>query len=157
MSASADAQDRAWRSLIGAALVLEGALDRQSQRDAGMPHTYYQVLVMLFESPGRQLQMSILAGRLRYSLSRLAHAVTSMEKSGWLERTRSALDGRVQNVGLTDAGIRLVRKVSPIQSREVRARALSGLTPEQVVQLEQLMGALTTALTAADPTGRGVE
>lgn len=137
---------RAWRSLVNAVLVLEEALDRQSQRDGGLPHAYYSLLVILYETPGNRLPASELAARLRHSPSRLTHAVTSMEKSGWLARERSATDRRVQIVALTEAGSRLVRRVSPRQATEVRAVALSRLTPRQVGQLEEMSTAIVAAL-----------
>ena len=144
MSVLSDAQSGAWRSLMMASLVLDGALDRQSHRDGGMPHAHYQVLVVLYESPHRQLAMSALAAELRFSLSRLTHAVTNMERSGCLERSRSMKDRRVQNVTLTAAGIRLVKKVSPIQAREVRARAFSRLSDQQVEQLATITAAIVS-------------
>jgi DNA-binding MarR family transcriptional regulator len=139
---------RAWRSLVIAAHVLEEALDRQSQRDGGMPHAYYKLLVLLYETPGHSLPARELADRLRYSPSRLTHAVTSMEKSGWLTRSRSADDRRVQIIALTDAGTRLVRRVSPLQAVGVRAVALSRLTDEQVQQLEAIGSEIVAALDA---------
>lgn len=140
------AEARAWRSLISATLILEEALERQAQRDGGMPHAYYAVLVQLFESTGQQRQMSALAHDLRYSLSRLTHAVTSMEKSGWVERIRSVDDRRVQIVLLTEAGVKMVRTVSPIQAREVRARAFNALSAEQLTQLEEISRAIVAGL-----------
>jgi len=44
-------QNDAWRSLVLASHVLDDALDRQSQRDGGLPHAYYKVLVFLYEAP----------------------------------------------------------------------------------------------------------
>ena len=146
MSEPTDAQQRAWRSLMTAIVVLDGALDRQSQRDGGMPHAYYQALVVLYETQGRHLPMSALAAQLRYSLSRLTHAVASMERSGWLQRSRSTDDRRVQFVELTEAGIRMIRHVSPLQATEVRARAFSRLTAEQVQQLDAITAAIVGGL-----------
>ena len=146
MSRQSDARQNAWRSLVIATHVLEEALDRQSQRDGGLPHAYYKLLVFLYETPGHSMPASELAARLRYSPSRLTHSVTSMERSGWLSRSRSRTDRRVQNVTLTDAGTRLVRRVSPLQATEVRAVALSRLSDEQVGQLEALSSAIVAAL-----------
>ena len=141
-----DARNHAWRSLIDAMLVLEDALDRQSQRDGGLPHAHYRVLVVLYEAPDHRCAMSALAGQLRHSLSRLAHAVTSMEKSGLVTRSRSTDDRRVQFVHLTDVGIRLVKKVSPIQAREIRATALADLGQDQLLQLESITTGIVAAL-----------
>ncbi|CAM5556613.1 MarR family transcriptional regulator OS=Streptomyces tendae OX=1932 GN=GUR47_27280 PE=4 SV=1 [Streptomyces tendae] len=41
-----------WRSYIEAATLLEDHLDRQLQRDAGMPHVYYGLLVKLADRAG---------------------------------------------------------------------------------------------------------
>ena len=41
------AEQRAWRAYLEATVLLFDALDRQLQRDAGMPHAYYEILVRL--------------------------------------------------------------------------------------------------------------
>ena len=94
-------QNSAWRSLVLMTHVLDDALDRQAQRDGGLPHAYYKVLVYLYETPERRLTMGELAARQRYSTSRMTHAVTAMEKSGWLRRSVSPTDRRVRLVELT--------------------------------------------------------
>jgi DNA-binding MarR family transcriptional regulator len=139
-------QNEAWRSLVMLTHVLDDALDRQSQRDGGLPHAYYKVLVFLYESRDRRLSMSELAATQRYSISRVTHAVDAMERSGWLRRERSETDRRVQLVVLTDDGIALVRKVSAAQVREIRETVFSTLTDTQVAQLAQLASAITSSL-----------
>jgi DNA-binding MarR family transcriptional regulator len=139
-------QNEAWRSLVMLTHVLDDALDRQSQRDGGLPHAYYKVLVFLYESRDRRLSMSELAATQRYSISRVTHAVDAMERSGWLRRERSETDRRVQLVVLTDDGIALVRKVSAAQVRDIRETVFSTLTDTQVAQLAQLASAITSSL-----------
>ncbi|NED04288.1 MarR family transcriptional regulator, partial [Streptomyces sp. SID6648] len=73
-----------WRSYIEAATLLEDHLDRQLQRDAGMPHVYYGLLVKLAESPRRRLRMTELAKYAKITRSRLSHAVARLEKNGWV-------------------------------------------------------------------------
>ena len=139
-------QNEAWRSLVLVTHVLDDALDRQSQRDGGLPHAYYKVLVFLYESPGQRLTMTELAAQQRYSTSRMTHAVSSMEASGWLRRTRAEHDRRVKYVELTDEGIALVRAVSPRQVKEVREKAFSRLDAVQVAQLSAISLALVEGL-----------
>jgi DNA-binding MarR family transcriptional regulator len=141
-------QNEAWRALIMTSHVLDAALESQAQRDGGLPHAYYKVLVFLYESPERRLTMGELAATQRYSLSRLTHAVASMERSGWVRRAVAAHDRRVRIVELTEAGIHLVRRVSPLQMRDVRAPALGGLNAEQLAQLTTLAKAITANLLA---------
>ena len=61
-------------------------LDRELQRDAGMPHAYYEILVRLSEAPDRRLRMSELAEATGSSRSRLSHAVARLEAAGWVRR-----------------------------------------------------------------------
>ena len=56
-----DEEQRIWRSYVHATTLLEDHLDRQLQRDAGMPHIYYGLLVKLAEAPHRRLRMTELA------------------------------------------------------------------------------------------------
>ena len=71
-------------------------LDRQLQRDADMPHAYFEVLVRLSEAPDRSLRMSELADLTLSSRSRLSHAVARLEERGWVVRTpaRPTVAGR---------------------------------------------------------------
>src|SRR5256885_3102272 len=97
-------EQRAWRTYIESTKVLFDALDRQLQRDADMPHAYYEILVRLSEAPERSLRMSELADRTLSSRSRLSHAVARLEERGWVAREDCATDRRGQNARLTDEG-----------------------------------------------------
>jgi len=139
-------QNSAWRSLVLMTHVLDDALDSQAQRDGGLPHAYYKVLVYLYETPERRLTMGELAARQRYSTSRMTHAVTAMEKSGWLRRSVSSTDRRVRLVELTPHGVDLVRTVSPRQAVEVRSRVFARLSAVQVEQLEAISLAIVRGI-----------
>ena len=56
-----DDEQRTWRAFLTAERLLFDRLERQLQRDAGLPHAYYEILVRLSEAPGRTLRMSQLA------------------------------------------------------------------------------------------------
>lgn len=135
-----------WRSLVMLSHALEEALDKQSRRDGGIPHAYYKVLVFLFE--GKRLSMTELAAHLRYSSSRLTHAVASLERSGWARRIRSTDDKRVQFVELTDAGADVVRRVTPGQVAEVRELVFTGMTSTEVHELGRLARTVVANLDA---------
>ena len=72
----------AWLGYVAVTALLESHLDRQLQRDSGMPHAYYQILAMLSEVPNRTLRMSDLAAITQSSQSRLSHAVTRQGGAG---------------------------------------------------------------------------
>src|SRR5439155_26236556 len=98
-------EQRTWRAFLGATKLLFEQLDRELQRDAGMPHAYYEILVVLSEAPRRTLRMSDLAARARSSRSRLSHAVAKLEAQGWIRRRPCPDDRRGQLAELTDAGL----------------------------------------------------
>ncbi|MDH6182514.1 DNA-binding MarR family transcriptional regulator [Microbacteriaceae bacterium SG_E_30_P1] len=127
-----DAQTTAWRALVLAAHSLEEALDRQSRRDGGIPHSHYKLLALLYEAGDKGLPMSALAEQLQYSPSRLTHAVSSLQRSGWAARRRDPRDGRVQRAVITSSGRAIVRAVTPGQVREVREPVLTGWSQEEL-------------------------
>jgi DNA-binding MarR family transcriptional regulator len=135
-------EQRAWRAYVFATQLVDERLDRQLQRDAKMPHAYYGILVALSESPRRTVRMTDLARSLRYSQSRLTHAVASMERTGWVVRTPCPNDRRSQLVKLTPAGMRTLRRAAPGHVAEVRAALFDRLTPGQVAQLGQICAAI---------------
>ena len=79
-------EQRAWRAFLNANRLLFEAIDQQLQREAEIPHAYYEILVRLSEAPGRRLRMSELADASKYSRSRLSHAVARLEEQGWIRR-----------------------------------------------------------------------
>ena len=133
-----DAQTTAWRSLVLASHSLEEALDRQSRRDGGIPHSHYKLLVFLYEGGEPGIPMSTLAEELQYSPSRLTHALASLERSGWARRERSPDDGRVQLASITPSGIDVVRAVTPGQVREIREPVLAGLDNADLAVLTRI-------------------
>lgn len=104
-------------------------------------------------APERAVRMSDVAATLRYSPSRLSHAVSRLERDGWVERRPDPADGRGQLVVLTDEGQRRIDAVAPRHVVEVRARVFDHLSTEQVAQLEAISEALLRGEAAADEPG----
>ena len=144
-----DDEQAAWRGLLAATALIDRRLDEQLQRDSGMPHAYYTVLVTLSEQPGRACRMSVLAERTMSSQSRLSHAVARLEERGWVRRDPAASDGRGKLAVLTDAGRRALRDAAPGHVEQVRRVVFDRLTPEQVHQLRAITEAITAP--AAEP------
>jgi DNA-binding MarR family transcriptional regulator len=139
-------EQTAWRGLMAATDLIDRRLDEQLQRDSGMPHAYYEILVRLSEAPGRALRMSALADRSQSSRSRLSHAVARLEANGWVRREVCESDKRGQIAQLTDAGFEALAAAAPGHVEGVRRHVFDPLTPEQVSQLGAISTALVTAL-----------
>jgi DNA-binding MarR family transcriptional regulator len=128
----------AWRAFLQTHQLLSAELDRQLQRDAGMPHAYYAILVCLSEQPGRTMRLSQLADHLDYSLSRLSHAIARMEQAGWLQRRPCTTDKRTTWAVLTDEGAGALAAAAPGHVEAVREHLFDHLSREQVTQLRQI-------------------
>jgi len=135
-------EQRAWRAFLSATRLLGETLDRELQRDAGMPHAYYEILVRLSEAPDRTLRMSQLAEAATSSRSRLSHAVARLEELGWVRRQTCPTDRRGQFAVLTDDGFAALAAAAHGHVAGVRRHLLDPLTPEQVGQL----GAISEAV-----------
>jgi DNA-binding MarR family transcriptional regulator len=133
------AEERAgWLALVGMLVKLPAALDAQLQRDAGLNHFEYTVLVGLSEADGRMLRMSELAAFTAGSLSRLSHVVKRMEQRGWVRREPCPSDGRFTNAILTDAGWDKMVATAPGHVEHVRRLVIDALTPAQAAHLREI-------------------
>ncbi|WP_433513559.1 MarR family winged helix-turn-helix transcriptional regulator [Nonomuraea sp. CA-143628] len=141
-----DDEQRTWRDFLAATQLVNEALDRQLQREAGMPHTYYMILVALSEAPERSMRMSELANRAQSSQSRLSHAVARLEERGWVRRRPCDSDRRGSFAALTDEGFAALAAAAPGHVEEVRRSLFDVLTPEQLGQLAEICAAVRDTL-----------
>lgn len=142
-------EQRTWRAFLAASRALMDTLDRELQRDAGMPHAYYEILVRLSEAPGRRLRMSELAEATGSSRSRLSHAVARLEAAGWVRREDCPTDRRGQIAVLTDAGFTTLAAAAPGHVDGVRRHLFDALSPAQVDQLRRISETLADHLTGS--------
>jgi DNA-binding MarR family transcriptional regulator len=139
-------EQRTWRAYLEASRRLLDTLDRELQRDAGMPHAYYEILVRLAESPERALRMSDLAEATGSSRSRLSHAVARLEEAGWVRRRSCPTDRRGQLAVLTDAGFAALSAAAPGHVEGVRRHLLDALTANQLRALREISEVLVAHL-----------
>jgi DNA-binding MarR family transcriptional regulator len=142
-------EQQAWRAFLTATHTLFSAVEGQLQRESGIPHGYYEILVRLSESPGRELRMSQLAEASTSSKSRLSHAVARLEERGWVQRLDCPTDRRGQVARLTDAGFAALEAAAPSHVEQVRLVLFDRLTDEQVVQLATICNLITSGCEAA--------
>ena len=146
-----DDEQLVWRAFVPMLQQLPAAFDRQLQRDAGIPHTYYMILAMLSEAPGQALRMSELADLTTTSQSRLSHAVARLEEQGWVERRPCPTDKRGQVALLTAAGFLRLAELAPGHVAEVRRIVIDGLTPAQLDALREIASIITSRIPEVEP------
>ncbi|MEU3184451.1 MarR family transcriptional regulator [Streptomyces sp. NPDC006923] len=149
-----DDEQRVWQAYLQATTLLEDHLDRQLQRDSGMPHIYYALLVHLARAPRRRMRMTQLAMDAKITRSRLSHAVARLEKHGWVRREDCPSDKRGQNAFLTELGNDVLKRSAPGHVAAVRQAIFDRLSAEQVGQLGEIMRVMAEGL---QPEGTGAD
>ena len=113
-------------------------LDRELQRQASIPTTYYELLVRLSEAPDRRLRMSELADKSQSSRSRLSHTVARLEEAGWVVRETCPSDRRGAFAVLTEVGFAALEAAAPLHVESVRAHLFDQLDPDQLDALRAI-------------------
>jgi DNA-binding MarR family transcriptional regulator len=131
-------EQRTWRTFMLATHLLFEEFDRELQRGASMPTTYYEVLVRLSEAPERSLRMSELADRSQSSRSRLSHTIARLESAGWVRREVCPSDRRGAFAVLTDAGFDALEAAAPIHVESVRTHLFDQLDSRQLDELRAI-------------------
>ena len=139
-------EQQTWRAFLTAQRLLFDRLERQLQRDAGLPHAYYEILVRLSEAPDRTLRMSQLADSSLSSRSRLSHAVARLEAAGWVRRRACAEDRRGAFAELTPEGFAKLEASAPGHVEAVRADLFDALDRDQQRALREISDALVAHL-----------
>ncbi|WP_156095133.1 MarR family winged helix-turn-helix transcriptional regulator [Nocardia lijiangensis] len=127
---------------------LPSALDTQLQRESGVTHFEYWVMMLLSEEPGHRLQMSELAHKANASLSRLSHVVSKLERMGWAQRS-TTMGRRGVHAVLTDDGYLKVVEAAPGYLDAVRHLVFDGLDATQKAELADLSEVLAQRLAEA--------
>ena len=146
-----DDEQRTWRAFLTAQRLLFDRLERQLQRDAGLPHAYYEILVRLSEAPDRTLRMSQLADSSLSSRSRLSHAVARLEAAGWVRRRACAEDRRGAFAELTPQGMAKLEEAAPGHVDAVRADLFDALDRNHQHALREISEALVNHLSDSPP------
>lgn len=124
-----------WEAFSHAGDRVRDALERRVQNSAGMPPSYFELLIQLRYAPARRLRMSELAAATRSKPSRITHAINRLEQAGWITRDSHPTDGRGSTATLTDQGSRAMDAARPEFTRVVREHVLGPLTPAEQYQL----------------------
>ncbi|WP_331766770.1 MarR family transcriptional regulator [Embleya sp. NBC_00896] len=148
------AESEIWRSYFTGTVEFAAHLDRRMRREAGMPMTYFEILTRLAEAPERRMRMTELATASQSSSSRLSHAVTALEKSGWVTRSPAECDRRGWIAHLTDAGFAALESAAPTHAATVRQHLFDVLTQSQVATLAEIGRAIQNGLSGVCASAR---
>ena len=121
----------AWRAYRVSSILLEGQLHRELVDAHDITLADYEVLVRLAECPDQRMRMSVLAGEVASSKSRVSHQIARMERAGLVERDNCTDDGRGVYAVLTDTGMAKLREAAPTHVDGVRRHMIDLTTDAQ--------------------------
>ncbi|HEY3941705.1 MAG TPA: MarR family transcriptional regulator [Acidimicrobiales bacterium] len=129
---------RIFRAFARSSRRLYVQFDYDLQHDVGMPRTYFEILWLLHDAPGRSLRMSELAQATGSQPSRISHAVGRLERAGQVRRELCASDRRGWFTVLTDEGMAALTAAAPRYARSIREHLLAPLSPAQRAALTDI-------------------
>jgi DNA-binding MarR family transcriptional regulator len=109
----------AFPALLRAHAAVVRRLERQLEAEAGLPLSWYEVLLHLNEAPDRRLRIQELADRVILSRSRVSRLVDEMVRARLVERQSDPDDGRGCFAALTPAGRNRFRRAAPVHLRGI--------------------------------------
>ncbi|MFJ6443579.1 MarR family winged helix-turn-helix transcriptional regulator [Streptomyces sp. NPDC091649] len=118
-----------------------GGFYRQALKDLGLTYPQYLVMLVLWERGPQSVK--VVGERLRLDSGTLSPLLKRLEAAGLVRRERSREDERSVLIDLTEEGARLRDRALSVPRGVLAA---TGLSLEEVLGLQEVLGRLTTAL-----------
>ena len=147
----------AWRAFITAHAEVIARLERDMAAADVIPLGWYDVLIELYEAPGRRLRLYELADAVVLNRSTLTRTVDRLEAAGLLRRERDPADRRGAFAVLTDAGRAALRGAWPIYAQGIAAYFASHLTTEEARIVTAVFERVRNAVQAAEAPRQAAE
>ncbi|MEU8798330.1 MarR family transcriptional regulator [Spirillospora sp. NPDC048819] len=130
----------AWAAYRALQLMVDAEIARDLERESGLSMADYEVLAAAVSMAGEEecVRVSRLAGRMHWAHSRLSRQLGRMERRGMIAREACELDGRGDDVLVTEAGRRVYEDAAPAYWESVRRHFTDLLTPEQLATLTEI-------------------
>jgi len=129
---------RAWRGFLWTHLTVIRQLDAELQDKHQLSLTSYEVLLYLYQAPGRRLRMSELADSVLLSLSGVTRLVDRLTRAGLVVREPCLDDRRGFFAVLTDEGRIRFREAARTHLAGIRAHFLSAYDDADVQAMAEL-------------------
>jgi DNA-binding MarR family transcriptional regulator len=129
---------QAWAQVVRAYQRVTGALEQTARDSAGMPLTWFEVLLRLNAAPGRRQRMTDLACSVGFSESGISRLANRLEDAGYVTRELSRSDRRSTDAVLTDEGAAALDRAAQVLAPALRAHLAEPLSPDEVRTLHDL-------------------
>jgi len=143
----------AWRAFLVAHARTVEAIERELAGAETLPLSWYDVLIALYEAPGRRLRMHQLASAILLSPSGLSRLVDRLEARGFLERQPCSEDRRCQFAALTEDGLAALERAWPPYAAGIARHFGERLSDADVEALRDLLDRLADRRPVGEPAG----
>ncbi|MGI5267943.1 MarR family winged helix-turn-helix transcriptional regulator [Nonomuraea sp. CA-218870] len=134
-----EAASRAWTAYRRLRLLVDTEVARDLERDTGLSMADYDVLdaVVAMSDGEHCIRVHGLTARMNWTHSRLSRQLGRMERRGLITRQPCELDGRGDDVVLTEAGRQARAQAAPVHLASIHRHFTEALSTQQ---LEALAG-----------------
>lgn len=123
---------------------LEKQLGDSLEREAGVPHTWFEVMLRISRADAGLAPMGCLAEQIALTGGGVTRMVDRMVAAGLIERVPCAQDRRVVYAALTTGGQQVLEKAVAVHEGNLQ-RILSDFTPAELDGLDETLRRLRTA------------
>jgi MarR family 2-MHQ and catechol resistance regulon transcriptional repressor len=154
-AAADDALITTFGRLVEAHSHLGKHLGRSLEQEAGIPQTWFEVLLRISRSDDGQISMGALAAQVALTTGGITKLLDRMIDAGLVSRVPCPNDRRVSFAALTPQGEETLDKASVLHTRDLR-RAFGGFDAADLLTLDRLLDRLRTVAIApgGGPGGR---
>ncbi len=110
----ADERFQAWLNLLQTYSVVTGRMEARMEAAVGLSLPEHEVLVRLYDAPGRALKMVDLSAYVLLTKSGVTRLVDRLETRGLVARETAPADRRIVLARLTDEGVVVVEASEPV-------------------------------------------
>ena len=108
-----------WRGFLNAHAHLTRRISAELAAAELPDLSWYDLLWALYSSPDRALRVNELAREVVLSATAMSRFVDRVEQAGYVERRPDPSDRRALQIGITDAGIALLRRMWPVYQQGI--------------------------------------
>jgi len=141
-----------WGALMMLNRTVVQDLDAELRRRHGLAASEFDVLITLFNAPGRRLGMSALADRVLLSPAGTTHLVTRLERDGLVRREVDAADRRKWFTVLTAKGDRSLAEARRTHNEVLRRTLFRVTSPTERRTLQRVWQRLAAQAQSRVPT-----
>lgn len=128
-----------WRFFLKTHAKIVSLIEKDLVTEKKVPLSTYDVLIALYEAPGKRLRINEIGKAVVLSRSGLTRLIDRLERENFIKRERSDTDRRGAFAVLTRDGQRELFKAWPVYAKGIQEHFLSKVTDKELEQLRTIL------------------